>query len=288
MELIFSIVVPALNSCDTLELLVRCLEAQDIPRERFECLVVDDGSTDGTPEFLQNYQPGVNLRYFVHHANKGRSQARNTACEQANGDFLLFLDADMLPEPDCLSFYEQALTQDPNLDVLSGGRYHIHLGTNAEGRLGVLSQMLGVPPEALFTSQVAEQFQRLRATAQLGGHPGHAMAKLEAQWPDICQKYPKSVLCAYSLITASVAVRRSLFKKIGGFDVSMRRIEDTDLGVRLWKIGACFGFARDARAYHMYHVNQADRNNILLDRLAFFYRHPYQMIVMFYLWLYLL
>jgi len=284
MRPVFSIVVPALNSCYTLKLLLRCLEAQDIPRGRFECLIVDDGSTDETAFFLQSYQPGINLHYFTHPVNKGRSQARNTACEQAEGDFLLFLDADMLPEPDCLSRYEQALTQNPTLDVVSGGRYHIHLGNHAEDRVRLLSQMLNTPADALFTANVPAQFERLRANGQLGGYPSQAMAKLEEQLQDVCAQQPQSLLCANSLITGSVAVRRSLFEKVGGFDVSMRRLEDTDLGVRLWEIGACFGFAPQARAYHMYHVNQADRNNTLLDRQAFFCRHPYQLVLLLYLW----
>ena len=110
------------------------------------------------------------------------------------------------------------------------------------------------------------------------------MAKIEAQLPEICQRYPESLLCAYSVITANVAVRRSAFEKVGGFDISMRRTEDTDLGVRLWEIGARFGCAPDARAYHMYHTSQGDRNNSLIERQSFFYRHPYQLIILLHLW----
>ncbi len=280
----FSIVIPTLNGYRTLELALRCLEAQTLSRDRFECLVVDDGSTDGTPALLDRYRPGIHLRYFVHPANLGRSQARNTACAQAEGDVLIFLDADMLPEPDWLANYDAVFAQTPSLDVVSGGRYHIHLGANAENRPGVLGQALGVSADELFTAQVAGQFERLRSHAQLGMYPGYAMSKIEAQLPEICQKYPESLLCAYSVITSNVAVRKSAFEKVGGFDISMRRTEDTDLGVRLWEIGARFGCAPEARAYHMYHAGQGDRNNTLVERMAFFHRHPYRLIILLYVW----
>jgi len=280
MKPFFSIVIPALNGRCTLNLLLRCLEAQTLSREQFECLVVDDGSTDGTAAFLDEYRPGIHLRYFLHPTNLGRSQARNTGCAHAEGDVLIFIDADMLPEPDWLAHYAAAFAQTPWPDVISGGRYHIHLGANSENRPLVLGQMLGVSPDELFASRVVGQFEQLRTHAQLGMYPGYAMAKIETQLPEICQKYPESLLCAYSLITSNVAVRRSAFEKIGGFDTSMRRTEDTDLGVRLWEIGARFGCAPDAKAYHMYHAGQGDRNNTLVERMALFYRHPYRLFVL--------
>ena len=202
MEPAFSIVIPAFNNRHVLELLLRCVEAQSLPREQFECVVVNDGSKDATSSFLESYRPSFNLHCLSHPTNRGRSAARNTACSQAKGDFLIFLDADMLPEPDWLAGYAQALAQSPALDVVSGGRYHLHLGANASDRPQKLAQRLGVSAEKLFVTQVVEQFKYLRANTRQGMYPGYAMAKIEAQLPEICQKYPKSILCAYSVITS--------------------------------------------------------------------------------------
>ncbi len=284
MSPLFSIVIPAFNSRSTLELVIRCLEAQTLPRDQFECLIVDDGSTDGTSTFLRRRNTGINLHHFSHPTNLGRSQARNTACVQATGDLLVFLDADMLPAPDWLQKYAAAFAQAPSLDVVSGGRYHLHLGADPDIRPAVLGQMLGIAPDELFTTQVIEQFTRLHSNAQPGMYPSYAMAKIEAQLPGVCQQYPKSLLCAYSLITSNVATRKEAFEKVGGFDTSMRRTEDTDLGIRLWTTGAHFGCAPDARAYHMYHAGQGDRNNTLVERQAFFYRHPYLLVILLNLW----
>ncbi len=282
MKPFFSIVIPAFNCRQTLTLLLRCLEAQTLSRERFECLIVDDCSKDGTSAFLNGYQTGINLSCFSHPINLGRSQARNTACAQAKGDILVFVDADMLPEPDWLANYDMAFMQRPLLDVISGGRYRIHLGSTPENRPLMLGQMLGVSPHELFSTQVTQQFECISKNAHQGMYPGYAMAKIEMQLPDVCQQYPESLLCAYSVITSNVAVRREIFEKVGGFDISIRLPEDTDLGVRLWEIGAHFGCAPNARAYHMYHTG--DRNNTLVERQAFFHRHPHQVILLLNLW----
>ncbi|MGC1379233.1 MAG: glycosyltransferase [Anaerolineales bacterium] len=284
MKPIFSIVIPVFNGRSTLELVLRCLEAQTFPRDQFECLVVDDGSTDGTAAFLHEYRPGIHLRYFIHPSNQGRSQARNTACAQAEGDILVFLDQDMITTQDWLAHYAAAFAQTPSMDVISGSRYHVHLGANADNRHLVLGQMLGVAPDELFTTQIAEQLERLRDHAQLSMYPVRAMARLEAQLPEICQKYPESLLCAYSVITCNVAVRRCIFEKTGGFAPSIPRTQDTDLGVRLWELGARFACAPDARAYHMYHDGQKDRQNTLVERQAFFYYHPHLLVILLNLW----
>ncbi|HLF28783.1 MAG TPA: glycosyltransferase [Anaerolineae bacterium] len=280
---VFSLIVPVYNGCSSLELLFRCLEAQSFPRDQFECLVVDDGSQDGTLDWLKQYRPGVNLRYFSHPVNQGRSQARNTACAQAEGTILVFLDADMLPEPGWLAEYHAAF-ETGDVDVVSGGRYHLNLGAKTEEPGGALARALQVPPEAVLVEDVSRHFERIRALAQLSMYPSLAMQRFEAQLPQACRAYPDSLLCAYALITSNVAVRRSTFERTSGFDLSMRRGEDTELGVRLWELGARFGFAPNARAYHLYHAGQGDRDNTWTERLAFFYRHPYLPAFLITLW----
>jgi glycosyltransferase involved in cell wall biosynthesis len=283
MKPVFSLVIPVYNGRPTLELLFRCLEAQSFPREQFECLLVNDGSRDGTLDWLKQYKPGVNLRFFSHPVNLGRSQARNTACEQAEGEILVFLDADMLPEPGWLAAYQAAFEKD-DVDVVSGGRYHLNLGARTEEPSVALARAVGLAPEAVLAENVSQQFERLRAMAGLSMYPSLAMQRFESQLPQACQAYPESLLCAYAFISSNVAVRRALFERSAGFDLSMRRGEDTELGMRLWEMGARFGFAPDARAYHLYYSGQGDRDNTWTERLAFFYRHPYLLTFLITLW----
>ena len=283
MQPIFSIVIPVMNGRTSLELVFRALAAHTLPREQFECIVVDDGSTDGTAEFLKRYRADFNLRTFFHPSNQGRSQARNTGSRQATGEFLVFLDADMLAEPDWLACYQDALAPG-TLDIASGGRYHLNLGAKTGDGLQPLGQITATGSDSILMADIPAQFGNIRRAAQPAMYPSLAMQKFEAQLPEACCAHPESMLAAYSFITSNVAVRRALFERTFGFDLSMRRGEDSDLGVRLWEAGARFGFASNARAYHMYYSGQGDRNNTWTERLSFFYRHPYLLAFLIPLW----
>lgn len=77
----FSVIVPVLNLRNSLPLLLRCLEAQTFPRDRFECIFVDDGSTDGTRELLEGHSSPVDLRVFrneIRHYADGEGAGVNT------------------------------------------------------------------------------------------------------------------------------------------------------------------------------------------------------------------
>ena len=77
-----------------------------------EVIVVDDGSTDGTPERTRSFGTAVRC---VRQENAGPAAARNRGVAEARGDLLAFLDADDLWHPEKLSRQAAALTADPEL-----------------------------------------------------------------------------------------------------------------------------------------------------------------------------
>jgi glycosyltransferase involved in cell wall biosynthesis len=83
------------------------LESLTYPRSKFEVLVVNDGSTDKTEEYLEKLQVGYRLRVF-HRSGSGTSAARNFAIEQAQGTHVLFIDDDVFPCLDLLFHHEEA------------------------------------------------------------------------------------------------------------------------------------------------------------------------------------
>ncbi|MCA9978845.1 MAG: glycosyltransferase family 2 protein, partial [Anaerolineales bacterium] len=71
-----SVVVPTYNRLDRLKQVVEALEVQTYPHEHFEVIVVSDGSTDGTNEFLLNMETSLNLRPIIQE-NQGVAVVRN-------------------------------------------------------------------------------------------------------------------------------------------------------------------------------------------------------------------
>jgi glycosyltransferase involved in cell wall biosynthesis len=280
-----SIVIPVLNERGTIELLLRCLEAQTCQRERFECLIVDDGSKDGTVELLRGYQAGFPLRVLEHPQNRGRAHARNTGWRASTGSAVLFLDADVLPAPDWLADYATALERS-DAGVVSGGRHHLDLSAQPGEPAATLARWAATTPDRLFREDATAHTAALARRARPSPYPSRAAEKAERELRQVCEQHPGSLLCAYSLVTANVAVRRHLLEEVHGFDGSMGRGEDTELGIRLWQHGVRFTFAPGADAYHVYRGSVGIAGNGLGDRLAFFYRQPYRLVYLVLLWFY--
>ncbi len=98
-----SVVIPTYNRLDTLEHVIPTLLAQDLPRDRFELLVCDSRSVDGTAEYLARVAAeNPNVRHLPG-SYSGRAAARNAGIAAARGDIVLFNDSDILASPDLLS-----------------------------------------------------------------------------------------------------------------------------------------------------------------------------------------
>lgn len=90
-----SVIVPARDAATTLPDCLLALRAQSYPRDRYEVIVVDDGSVDPTPRLASRYGARV-----LTIPPSGPAAARNRGVEEARGNLLLFTDADCAPDPD--------------------------------------------------------------------------------------------------------------------------------------------------------------------------------------------
>jgi glycosyltransferase involved in cell wall biosynthesis len=97
-----SVIIPTYNRQIFLGELLLSLARQSYPAEQFEVIIVDDGSTDGTVEIVKEDFP-FSLHYFWQ-ANQGDAAARNFGAQKSRGDVLVFLDDDILVEPDYLTY----------------------------------------------------------------------------------------------------------------------------------------------------------------------------------------
>ncbi|MGV3722831.1 MAG: glycosyltransferase family 2 protein [Actinomycetota bacterium] len=109
-----SIVIPAYGRPDALILTLEELTRLDFPREAWEAIVVDDGSPEdvvGTVEAWAR-QAGAPVR-ALKQRNAGPAAARNKGAAAARGKFLIFIDNDILVEPDFLQQHLAALAAHP-------------------------------------------------------------------------------------------------------------------------------------------------------------------------------
>ncbi len=107
----FSVVVPIYNVEKYLEKSIDCLISGSF--KNLEILLVNDGSTDSSGEICDRYAKKDSRIKVFHQQNQGPSGARNTAIENATGDYLVFLDSDDNFVEDCLVEISNILIKHP-------------------------------------------------------------------------------------------------------------------------------------------------------------------------------
>jgi len=96
-----SVVVPTFERAARLPGLVAALEAQTLPRDEFEVIISDDGSSDETPQVLEDLRSrsGIDLRVERAPQNGGAAAARNLGWRAARAPVIAFTDDDCVPAP---------------------------------------------------------------------------------------------------------------------------------------------------------------------------------------------
>lgn len=109
----FSIVIPTYNRSDRLKNCLGAIAQLDYPRDRFEVIVVDDGSQNSMEPVIAPFRSLIHLR-LIRQDNAGPAKARNVGAATANGTFLVFTDDDCTPTIDWLTALEARFAQFPN------------------------------------------------------------------------------------------------------------------------------------------------------------------------------
>src|SRR5438093_9911472 len=97
-----TVVIPTHNRRKRLETLLRSLENQTTSHEAFDVVVAVDGATDGTEEMLNAFRARYRLT-VVSTAQGGPARARNQGTARATGRYLLFLDDDIIADPELVA-----------------------------------------------------------------------------------------------------------------------------------------------------------------------------------------
>lgn len=125
-NVLVSIVIPAYNAESTLAQCLQACARQTHPDT--EVIVVDDGSTDGTPRIAQSFSVD-----YIRQENLGPGAARNRGAEAAKGEIVACTDADCVPEPEWIASLLQGFLSEDTVAV--GGTYAIANASSALARM---------------------------------------------------------------------------------------------------------------------------------------------------------
>ena len=98
-----SIIIPLYNLEDYIERCILSIVSQSIDTGRYELIVVNDGSTDGSESIVRKLQSNYPFIKLINKENEGLSSARNKGLGIASGDYIFFIDADDWVSPNSLS-----------------------------------------------------------------------------------------------------------------------------------------------------------------------------------------
>jgi GT2 family glycosyltransferase len=205
-----SVVIPTYNRRRQLEQTLAGLARQTYSRDLFETIVVSDGSTDDTEEYLASGDLPLRV-VAVTQPNAGPAAARNHGVGIARGQLIVFIDDDIVPAPGCLARHVE------RHDPLDDDRV-------------VVGPMLDPPDHEM--SPWIDWEQRMLYKQ----YEGMVAGRFE---PSPRQFY-----------TGNASIARRHVLAAGGFNTSFRRAEDIELAYRLHDRGLLFVFEPAAIAHH--------------------------------------
>ncbi|MFV2022435.1 glycosyltransferase [Micromonospora sp. LOL_023] len=234
-----SVVVPTYNRSRLLSYTLEALTAQDLPADRFEVLVVDDGSTDDTAAVLDAYRGRLDIK-GLHQPDEGYrvAAARNLGIAHARNDVCVLLDSGVLPHSGCLRAHLDSHRADQQPRAVIGYVYGFNLDNE----------------DAEVITSMVDPHDADAAIATLAA---------DGRWPDMRDDFYRrydddlSTLPAPWTVfwTCNVSARTAQLRAVGAFDEAFRSWggEDVDLGIRLQLAGARFEVNRAATALHYPH-----------------------------------
>jgi GT2 family glycosyltransferase len=205
-----SVVMPTYNRVDQLRAALAGLAGQQGLAEPVEVVVVSDGSTDGTDEYLAS--PAVPLPVVaLSQPNAGPAAARNRGIDAARGELVLFVDDDTVADPDLVAA-------------------HLHRHASPDDDLVVIGPML-TPDNYAISPWV--QWEQDMLTKQY-----------DAMRDGVYEA------TARQFYTGNASIARRHVVAAGGFDPTFRRAEDVELAYRLADRGLRFTFDPTAVVLH--------------------------------------
>jgi glycosyltransferase involved in cell wall biosynthesis len=113
-----SVVIPTYNRLETLRVVLPKLLDSDVRADRFEIIVADSNSVDGTAEFLRDVATAYPNVRRLPGPYSGRAEARNAGITAARGEIVFFMDSDIIASPDLLTQHLSGHRQESGIAIV--------------------------------------------------------------------------------------------------------------------------------------------------------------------------
>jgi len=262
--MLISVVMITRNEAPRLRLTLESFRAQDLGADDFEMeiVVVDDASTDETPDVLREAARGVPLQIVRNAENRGRSPSRNEGVRRARGEIAILFDGDCLASPDLVARHG-ALHRARSAVIGRGETYHLRstrffrdpeTGSPNAGSEEHVRRMGDQLRAALVTrDDVRARFPALAARAEPGIYAGAGPRRLYELEMRALHTMPGASILWMTAAGQNLSLRRSAFEAVGGFDERLTLNEHRELAFRLAERGVAVAPVDGARSFHMLH-----------------------------------
>lgn len=256
----FSIVLIAFNNKHELRTTLESLKSLNYPKDSFEVIVVDDGSTPPLrPEVGQDLNFTHQFTYIPRTNLSCRAKARNSGARLATNEYLVFIDGDQYINPELLTTYNAAINHNPRMTAFLGTRIDLKEWQSSY----------------LLNDWNYEQLKKITRT--------------QVDFRDYVRTYHENNFFEQPggwvlFWSHNFAIKRKAYEQIGGFDEKFLGwgCEDVEFGYRLARNNMLFDFIEN-HVYHLYESNKftPDKYMNSLRNLQYFYEKYKDIAILF-------
>ena len=251
-----SIIIVNRNGLDNFRILMKSFMEKDFYR-KFEIICVDNGSDDGSPEYLESFRGQFNITVIRNGENKTFSEANNTGARHASGDYYLFLNNDISVTDHWLDELLHTVQAEPKAGAVGARLIYPESHDAKKRKKSYAIQHAGI----VFSDVIREGVHFIQPFNRRNGMPDRIH--------DNMSEHLAAVTAAVMLVS------REAFQDVGGFDEGyVYGYEDVDLCLKLTKAGYRNIYCPDSILFHFEFGTQKkdDSDEVYLRRLGNFKR----------------
>jgi glycosyltransferase involved in cell wall biosynthesis len=301
MEIEVTVIMPSYNRYPLNLLSLYALEKQCFDLSKMEVILIDDASTDQTPE-IKEYCPPYHFQYIRNRTNVGVAASRNIGLRHARGEIIIILDAETIVSPNYVSLNRQHhLTNDKSVVIAGSKRGCIYTFLSPEFTDNQTNAIYKWSERnSLFNQRLKEVLSQEPTLSNLTTHIRHLQEPQQVvkredidDNKNLCsivkyRSYAHHLLkylrehfynspLRWMACLGFLSIKRSFMEQVGGYEERFNGWgpEDAEFAYRLYKANANFIIEDDLETFHQEHPpSKTKEEDMNLNRLLFQQKHP--------------